>query len=415
MTASTHPRQPVTASPAPVLSLEGAKICTPQEVIPAGRVVVAGKKIIEVSPLQDGLPLPNGALRVTLEGMRIIPGLIDTHTHGGFGHDFMACNERQAKAVLQGMARHGVTSVIATISTCQADEACSIFKRLLPLIGEDTDGAQLLGFHLEGPYIHPEKAGAQPREAIRHPDIRDAGQLLEGAGGAVRIMTLAPELPNALDLIQFLVSQGVVASVGHSTATYDQMLAAAEAGASRVAHTFNGMTPLHHRSPGIPGAALTCDELMIELIADGHHVHPAVMDIILRCRGPEHVILISDSNQAAGLPEGEYIRPGNRKIRVKDGAAWLQNGSLAGSVLNLKTAVLNLVRMGVAPFEDAVRMASGTPAASLGLAHTKGSVEAGFDADLVVMDQDEHVIGTFVAGGLVYARPDGPLAHLLRS
>jgi N-acetylglucosamine-6-phosphate deacetylase len=334
-------------------------------------------------------------------GLFVSPGFIDAHTHGGNGYDYMTANADQLKEILAWLVSTGVTSVLPTLASSSFEEERQMVTRLRAACKKQTLGAQILGLHLEGPFLNPEKRGAQPTEPIRLPSLAEMQDLMQASGGCIRLVTLAPELPGADELIHYLVAEGVVVSAGHSNATYEEMLGAMRAGVSRVAHLFNGMSPFSHREPGLAGAALEQEPLYAELILDGLHLHPAAARIAMRCKGLERIVLVTDATQAAGLGEGVYIRPGNRKIIVKDGAARLETGTLAGSILSMDRAVANARAFLGIRLDQAVRLASRNAAESLNLP-TKGTLAPGYDADIVVFDDDIRIKATFVGGKKVF-------------
>jgi N-acetylglucosamine-6-phosphate deacetylase len=262
-------------------------------------------------------------------------------------------------------------------------------------------GAQMIGLHLEGPFLNPEKRGAQPAEPIRLPNLTEMKDLIEAGGGCIKLVTLAPELPGADELIRYLISEGVVVSAGHSDAEYQQVIDALRVGVSRVAHLYNGMSPFTHREPGLAGAALEQDGIYAELILDGLHIHPAAARIALRSKGLERIMLVTDATQAAGLGEGVYVRPGNRKIIVKDGAARLESGTLAGSILTMDQAVANAKAFLGISLNQAVQLASRNVAESLHLP-AKGSLAPGYDADVTLFENDIRIKATFVRGQKVF-------------
>jgi N-acetylglucosamine-6-phosphate deacetylase len=334
-------------------------------------------------------------------GLFVSPGFIDAHTHGGNGYDYMTANADQLQEILAWLVSTGVTSVLPTLASSSFEEERQMVTRLRAACKKQTLGAQILGLHLEGPFLNPEKRGAQPTEPIRLPSLAEMQDLMQASGGCIRLVTLAPELPGADELIHYLVAEGVVVSAGHSNATYEEMLSAMQAGVSRVAHLFNGMSPFSHREPGLAGAALEQEPLYAELILDGLHLHPAAARIAMRCKGLERIVLVTDATQAAGLGEGVYIRPGNRKIFVKDGAARLESGTLAGSILSMDRAVANARAFLGIRLDQAVRLASRNAAESLNLP-TKGTLAPGYDADIVVFDDDIRIKATFVGGKKVF-------------
>jgi N-acetylglucosamine-6-phosphate deacetylase len=345
--------------------------------------------------------VPAGAQVVDAGGLYVAPGLIDAHTHGGHGFDFMTCTQEQLEELLAWLPSTGVTSLLPTLASSPFEEELEMVRRLAEARQRPPAGAQMIGLHLEGPYFSPEKRGAQPAKALRWPDLEEMRRLVEASQHSVRLVTLAPELPGAIPLIQYLVQQGIVASAGHSNATYEETMAAVEAGLSRVAHLFNGMSAFGHRAPGLAGATLAEDRIYAEIVLDGIHVHPAAARVALRAKGPERLVLVTDSTQAAGLGDGIYIRPGERKVIVKDGAARLETGGLAGSILTMDRAVANAAAFLELPLPQAVRLGSQTAADSLGL-RRKGRLEAGCDADLILVDDAMHVKAAFIAGKQVF-------------
>jgi N-acetylglucosamine-6-phosphate deacetylase len=291
-------------------------------------------------------------------------------------------------------AAHGVTGFLATTMTQSPDvttRAIRAVRRYMERQDEEDQGhepaARALGIHLEGPWISREFKGAQNERFIVPPTEESVATLLAEGKGAVKIVTLAPELPGAEQAMQTLRGQGICTSSGHTGATYEQALRAVELGATHVTHCFNGMTGLHHRRPGAAGAALLCDRLLAELIADGIHVHPDVMRLLIRVKGRERVMLITDSMSATELSDGIYAL-GGQEVYVRAGRAALGDGTLAGSTLTLDRAVRNVVHRCGVPLHDAVYMASAVPAQAIGLGDRKGRIRAGYDADITILNTD---------------------------
>jgi N-acetylglucosamine-6-phosphate deacetylase len=253
----------------------------------------------------------------------------------------------------------------------------------------------ILGVHLEGPWLSEKRRGAQDAEQLRPPDPDELAALL--AAGPVRLVSLAPELPRGLETIEAIAAAGAVPALAHTDATYEQAVAAIEAGARHAVHTFNGMRPLHHREPGVLGAVLEREEVSCEVIADGHHVHPAVMRLLHRVKGATRTALVTDAIAASGLPNGDHSL-GTTPIRVEDGQARTSAGSLAGSVLTMDAAVRHAHEWLGIPLGEAVAMATTTPAGVIGLSGRKGRIAAGYDADLAVLDDALRPVATFVGG-----------------
>jgi len=354
--------------------LTGARVLTPDTeaewvALDEGRIAAVG----------DGDP-PEARETIDLSGRLVVPGFIDLHVHGGGGAHFMA---EDFAAAVEHHASHGTTRLLATTVTASAPELLAAVRSIAA-----SGDPRILGVHLEGPWLSERRRGAQEAAALRPPDRRELDALL--AAGPVRLVSLAPELPGALELIQAVVAAGAVASLAHTDATYEQAIAAIEAGARHATHTFNGMRPLHHREPGVVGAVLDREEVTCEVIADGHHVHPAIVRLLARST---RTALVTDAIEAAGRPDGDY-RLGATPVTVRDGRVLTPDGVLAGSTLAMDDAVRNAVAWGIA-LADALAMASTVPAAVLGL--RKGRIAPGYDADLTILDADLRAVGTLVA------------------
>ena len=344
----------------------GGTILTPFGEIEQGVLLIADQQITAVGS-QDELRIPENAVRINASGKYLAPGYIDSHTHGGFGYDYMDVTPSQLDALLASLPSTGVTGVIPTIASSSLDEQMRMSHVLLDGLRRSPRGARILGIHLEGPYLAPEKRGAQPLDALRMPAIDEMKDLIASSDQNIRLVTLAPELPGGLEMVEFLSSQGIVTSAGHTTASYEVVQQAAERGMSRVAHLFNGMEGLHHRKPGTVGAALTLEEISTEVILDGKHLDPRIVKLVVQAKGIEKVILITDSMEATGKGDGTYIRPGNRKVIVKNGEARLESGRLAGSRLVMGVAVQNAVNLDGLSIASTGRMASFNLAANLSL------------------------------------------------
>lgn len=332
----------------------------------------------------------------------LVPGFVDIHVHGGAGRAVMEGTLDALDAVATHLAQHGVTGFLSTTITASWEQqalALNIAADAMRSPENGRRGAATLGCHLEGPYINPIRKGAQPGQYILLPDVDDFKRNVGDGLSAVRIVTLAPEMPGALDMIRFLTAKGIISSIGHTDATYDEIGAAIDAGARHVTHCYNAMRQLGSREPGVVGAAFSRPELTAELIWDNVHVHPASCCALVNAKGAEGVVLISDGIPGAGMPEGYGFSLGDLPVVVHDGTARLPDGTLAGSVLTLERAFAN-----AAPYSLPQRaaMSSRNAAVALGLGHRKGLLAPGFDADLVLLNPDGSVHGTFVAGNCVY-------------
>lgn len=391
-----------------------ADIYTPDALVEDGAILVSNGRI-EAVDRPENLGSLEAYSVIDATGQIIAPGFIDGQTHGGVGYDFMDAAPEQIAAILKWSASTGVTGLLPTVATTSLENQIGGVRNLCEVQKERPPGAAILGIHLEGPYICREKRGAQPENFIRDPSIPEIESVLQVAEGNVRLITLAPELDGALDFIRYITAQGVIASIGHSSATYEQVIRAADAGLSRATHLFNTMTGLNHRHPGAVGAALSRDDIYVEIILDGHHVHPAAAQVALRAKGVDRVVLVTDATQAAGLEDGVYIRPGNRKVVVKNRTVRLESGELAGSILTMDQAMRNATEMLALPLSEALALASRVPAESLGFGEYKGSLKPGKDADLVALSKDLQVLLTMVGGQVMHrsGRTNQPLPPFL--
>ena len=385
------------------IAIQNGRLITPDEIISSGTVLISDGKITALGS-SDQHSIPQEAVVIDARGGWIAPGLIDGQTHGGAGFDYMEAAPEEISRVLQWAASNGVTGLLPTLATAGHEQLLEMIHRMIAVYDQHPDGSAILGLHIEGPYINQSKRGAQPAQAIRPPDLDEMKTLIEASRGLIRIVTLAPELPGALELISFLSKEGIVASLGHTEASYEQVIAAVDVGLSRATHLFNGMTGFNHREPGAVGAVLVRDEVYAELILDGVHIHPAAAQVALKAKGPGRIVLVTDSTQAAGLGDGIYIRPGNRKVIVEGGTARLESGSLAGSVLTLNQAVANAMHFMNLDLPAAISLASKVAAESIGFGQSKGSLLVGKDADVIIVNDDLTVETTIVAGRIVYRR-----------
>lgn len=395
--------------------LTGLDVVLPGRVMSPGTVSIDGSRIVEVSAGKR-------AGGEDLAGHVVLPGFVDVHVHGLHGIDVM--DGDAAVAAMAGlMPRFGVTSFCPTSIACPPAD----LQRLLGAVHRartgPTSGARVLPAHLESNFINPEYKGAQPAWCLRSPVDRTGGapassaadgaftgrQILDVIASSredVGILTIAPELDGALELIADLVQHGHRVSLGHSGATFEQALSGIEAGATQATHLFNRMPPLAHRAPGLAGAVLGRDELAAELICDGIHVHPAIMRMALAAKRPERIMAITDGTAGAGLPRGSESLIGGRRIIVRD-AAYLDDGTLAGSVLTMDQAFRLLVERAGASVADAAMACATTPAREMGLKDT-GMIAPGAVADLVVLDASLQVMRTYIGGRLAYSREHRP-------
>jgi N-acetylglucosamine-6-phosphate deacetylase len=337
--------------------------------------------------------------RIDAGGLRLLPGFIDLHVHGAMGHEVMDADPVGLQTMAQFYARHGVTAFLPTTWTASRAKIQYALEAVHEVVGRAPGGSTILGVHLEGPYLNAKKAGAQDPETIRRADRAEASVFLDS--GLVRLLALAPEFPENLWLIDECVQRGITVSAAHTEAGLEELTAAVEHGLRHVTHTYNAMQPLGHRDIGTVGAVMALPQLNAELIADNIHVHPAAMKILVDVKGPSRVILITDAIRGAGMPEGDYPID-ERTITIRDGAARLPSGTLAGSILTMERALKNIIQATGLSLEAAWPMSSLNAARAIGLSAGKGSLEVGKDADLVLLDEGYGVRMTVVEGEVVF-------------
>ncbi len=329
-------------------------------------------------------------------GRWVVPGLVDSHIHGGVGHGFPDADIEGARETIAFNRARGVTSLIGSLVAASPEDTLAQVE----VLAELCQAGELAGIHLEGPFIARSRCGAHDPDLLRDPDTAEFDRWLAAGRGHVRMITVAPELPGALDLIAAASSAGVISAVGHTEATYEQTLAAFDAGATVATHLYNAMRPLGHRDPGPIAASLSDDRVTVELILDNVHVHPGAAQLVFDAAGAERVALVTDAMAATGLGDGEYTL-GDLRVRVSGGEARLvETGAIASSTIVLPQAVRNAVEgLGVG-VPEAVRSASSVPSNALGLPDA-GRIEAGARADLVVLDEDLSVAEVMYRGSWI--------------
>ncbi len=332
---------------------------------------------------------------IDYSGKIIAPGFFDTHVHGYAGFDVMDGTKESIIEISRGIVENGVTSFLPTTLTDTVEKlniACENVGKYKDLC----DGAKIQGIFLEGPFFTEEYKGAQNPKFMTNPDIKTLRKWKSLSGNLVNKIAIAPERENSLDFIKEATKDGVKIALGHSNATYEQAIDAVKYGANIFVHLYNGMSPLHHRKPGMVGAGLTSDAYC-ELICDGHHVHKGAIKLVLKTKTADKSVLITDCMRAGGMKDGDYTL-GDFDVIVKDGTARLHSGNLAGSVLTLNKSVKNLVDWNLATPFEAVKMASITPAKSVGLDKTIGSIAVGKCADITILNEDMTVSAVYIDG-----------------
>lgn len=385
------------------LLLSADRILTPHEEISAGAVLIEDGKIAAVGP-RSAFSAPPGAREIHARGMTAVPGFVDVHIHGAMGHDVMEATPAALAAVAQHAARFGTTSLVATTVTASSDAtsralegiARYVHSQQAPRTSDGKASAEILGIHLEGPFLSATRRGVHPPEWLVPPSAETLRRFLSAANCCAKILTLAPELPGALACVEAARAAGLVVALGHTDATYAEAEAAIEKGARHAVHVFNAMRPFSHRETGVLGAVLTDPRMSAEVIADGVHVDSPAIRLLLAAKGFENVLLVTDAIAATGMPDGNY-RLGSIEVTVAGGVCRNAEGRLAGSTLTLDRAVRNVVALGV-PLIAAVRMATFNPARLLALTERKGVLAPGADADIVLLDSGLQVTGVMTGG-----------------
>ncbi len=372
---------------------------TPVKQIERSVLLVEHGSIVKLAS-RDDLEVPHSAQLMDFGECVIAPGLVDIHVHGSAGHDVMHADETGRDKFEGFLARHGVTSYYPTTVAAPLEVTLTALEHLADAVEfENGDGrARPLGIHLEGPFLSHVRRGVHLPEDLLVPDLKTFERFWQAARGNIRVMTIAPELDNAVEVISEAVKRGVCVSLGHSDADIGSARAAIDAGARHATHTFNAMRPLDHRRPGLLGEILTNESVTADVIADGIHVDPMMVHLLLNVKGPEKVVLITDAISAAGMPDGLYAL-GSLEVEVKDGRCTL-NGTLAGSTLTMDRALRNLMEFGRCPLQQSLRAASMNPAQVAG-ARKKGVLEEGADADMVVLTPEGQVVATVIKGTVI--------------
>jgi N-acetylglucosamine-6-phosphate deacetylase len=373
----------------------------PDRELPDALVLLEDERIAYVGP-REGRALPPHCREFDAAGQYVLPGLIDTHVHGTHGDDVMLHGADGIRRISARFPQYGTTAWLPSTIAARHEELLEAVCWCASAHADPGSGADIAGIHVEGPYINMKRKGAQPAEGVRDPDFAEVRELLAAGEGLIRVVTLAPELPGALDLIRMLVARGIIASMGHSDATYDEALAGIQAGATHATHLFNAMPPIHHREPGLITACLNEPGVLAEIIPDGVHLNPHIVRLAIHAKGADRVALITDAFSATGLGEGVHTL-GPHRVRVEGSLCTLENGTIAGSVLTMNHAVRNAMEFAGSTLVEAVRMCSLIPAGVAGCADRKGSLEAGKDADVALLDHQFHPQATWVRGRLCYS------------
>lgn len=363
--------------------------------IEKGSVLVENGKIKEINPSNV-----NDTEVIDAEGLYLSPGFIDVHIHGAGGCDTMDGTVESINTIAKTIVQHGTTSFTPTTMTVAAEDIRKSMKVIKKLKEEGTEGANVLGAHLEGPFISPKAIGAQNPNFLLAPSVENYNKIVGDYSDAVVSITMAPEVEGAKELIKYLSDNGVTVSMGHTKATYDEAIEGIKCGACHSTHLYNAMTPFTHREPGVVGATFDTD-ITTETISDGIHISYPALRTAYKQKGTDKVLLVSDAMEACGMPDGQYSL-GGQDVIVKNGAARLLDGTLAGSVLTLDKAVKNIYNNSNYPLNEVVRMATYNGAKHCHVEDHKGLIKEGYDADLILFNEDIEIQKVFVNGKEVY-------------
>lgn len=382
--------------------IKNTNIITPYEIIRGSNLEIENGKISNIFD-KEAFNEKSYDEVIDAEGKYLSPGFLDIHNHGNFGHDAMEGTKEALNTIANFHIKNGVTSFLVTVMTEHPIKIRKAIENARNYI-EDRDNnanirSQVLGIYLEGPYFSMKKKGAQPPEFIKNPDLVELKEYVSLSNNNIRVVALAPELEGAEEVIEYLREKNITISAGHTNGTFEQIKKAIDLGVTQATHLYNGMRAFSHREPGVLGSVLTDERVLCEMIVDGIHVHPAAMNLAVKAKGKDNIILISDSMMATGLKNGKYSL-GGQEVYVKNNAARLKDGTLAGSTLTLNRAVYNMAHLVNVDLKDAVRMASLNPARAIGVDNKKGSIEVGKDADLIIFDDDLKVETAIVGGRL---------------
>jgi N-acetylglucosamine-6-phosphate deacetylase len=381
------------------IAIKVSEVITPIEKISKVYILISSGRIEKIISWKD--KIGDEYEIIDYSNYICTPGYIDIHTHGCYGYSAMDNKIESILKISENLLKHGVTSFLPTTLSAPINELSSVLKNISLAMRKNNYGAEILGAYVEGPYINKERAMAQNVLFIREPNIEEFEELFKISEKNIRVITIAPEIPNAIEFIKNAKKHGIIVAAAHTNANYEEAMAGFNAGITLCSHFFNGMRNFHHRDPGIIGAALINPNVYCEIIADMIHLHPCTIKLTLLAKGIDKVILITDSIPATGLPDGYYELEG-LKIIVKDGISRrIDTGGFAGSTLTMDKAVKNMVNEIGVDIKDAIKMATLNPAKAIG-ERERGVISPGAIANLIILDKDLNVISTFVKGRKVY-------------
>jgi len=386
-----------------LLGLKNCCLITPFVEIDNGYVIIKKGKILTVG--KDIRLVKEKEIKwIDAGGNIVCPGFINLHFHGINGRSFMNSDYENLDFISCDAARSGMTSYLATTIGDKIENMVNRAKETGIATKKGVSGAKMLGIYFEGPYINFDKRGAAPDYRVRVPDVGELERLMGASEGTLKMIIIAPELPGAIDFIKYARSQGIIVSLGHTNATYDEFIKGVNAagGKAHTAHTYNAMRGLHHREPGALGAIFLDQRVTAEVVCDFVHVHPKAIELLIRLKGVDGVSLITDGTPQTYMADGEYITEYGQRVIVSNETIRLKDGTIAGSIMPMDKQFKNIVKGIGLPISDAIKMAAVNPAKVLGLFSEIGSIEAGKDADIIIMDDDMNVLKTLVNGRVVY-------------
>ncbi|MFC0015540.1 MULTISPECIES: N-acetylglucosamine-6-phosphate deacetylase [Allobacillus] len=381
------------------LLIKGGRVVGHEEVYQPGYILVEDEKIKRVGPMEEAPNDENIRVIELTSNQIVFPGFIDIHIHGANGYDVMDGTMEALKEMTSVVPAEGTTSFLATTITESKEATDQALQNVARFVETDYTGAEILGIHLEGPFINEKRAGAQPVKHILRPDLEQFDAWQELSNQLIKVVTMAPEMEGGQEFVKHLSNQGVIASIGHSDAIYEDVKKAEQNGLKHATHLFNGMRGIHHREPGVAGSVFLSDQLKAEVIFDEIHVNPTMVQLAYQNLGAERMMLITDSMRGKCLRNGVYDL-GGQEVTLQDGEARLADGTLAGSVLKMNEAVKNAAQLKPMDLMKLAQLSSGNVAKSLGVDHYKGAIREGLDADLVVLTEDFEVKKTFCRGYL---------------
>ena len=373
-------------------------IVTPEQIMTGYTLCIEDERITHI--LTGDQEYAPQDIVIDAMGDWVAPGLIDIHVHGALGIDTMQASHEDIHTIARYFASHGVTSYLPTTWSADEEQILAVLKTV-ETCPQPVDGAQHLGVHVEGPYLNPDYRGAQRIEMIRKPDPKEYRKWF--AEDIVRLATIAPEMEGSKEFIKEAINNQVEIAIGHSGASYEKVIEAADQGVRQITHMFNGMPGLHHRSPGTLGGCLAEDRLFAQIICDGIHIHPQMVKMAVRAKTPIRTILITDAICGSGLPDGEYQING-QEMRVVDGVSRTLDGGLSGSTLTLDRAVKNTLDFTGLSLNEVLPMATSVPAKAMGWAKQKGIISPGADADIIILERNLQVRLTMVGGRVIYRK-----------